>query len=285
MNNFDCVIIGYGPCGISCGIYLKRYGYNPVIIGKDYGALEKAHMIENLYGAEKLSGIELAKKGIEQAKEFNIPVITDEVLDIEIDQNLEFNVKCKNEEYHSKTVMLALGKSRNKFYLAKDFEGKGVSYCATCDGFFYRKKKVGIIGNGLFMAHELDVLAKMIPDITVFTNGLKLEVEIPDGVKLNTSKIKEFYGNEKLEGVVLDNESKVEIDGMFIALGSQSGFSLASHLGIELDGTDIVVDKDCKTNIDGVYAGGDVIGGLLQVSKAISDGAIAATAISKYLKK
>ncbi|MBQ9520692.1 MAG: FAD-dependent oxidoreductase [Acholeplasmatales bacterium] len=279
----DVVIIGYGPAGISAGIYLKRYGFDPIIIGKDNGALEDAHMIENLYGSENMSGHDLAIYGQNQAKKFGIELITDEVINIE-NMYEYYTVECKNHKFDTKVILLALGKSRNKFHLASKYEGVGVSYCATCDGFFYRKKRIGLVGNGLFMAHELDVLSKMSEDITVFTNGDKLEVEIPSNVKVVEEKIVEFYGDGKLEGVKTKS-TDTKLDGCFIALGSQSGFSLASHLGIELKNTDIVVDENFMTNVSGIYAAGDVIGGLLQVSKAISDGAMAATSISKYLKK
>lgn len=279
----DVVIVGYGPAGISAGIYLKRYGFDPIIIGKDNGALEDAHMIENLYGSENMSGHDLAVYGQNQAKKFGIELITDEVINIE-NMYEYYTVECKNHKFDTKVILLALGKSRNKFHLASKYEGVGVSYCATCDGFFYRKKRIGLVGNGLFMAHELDVLSKMSEDITVFTNGDKLEVELPSNVKVVEEKIVEFYGDGKLEGVKTKS-TDTKLDGCFIALGSQSGFSLASHLGIELKNTDIVVDENFMTNVSGIYAAGDVIGGLLQVSKAISDGAMAATSISKYLKK
>lgn len=281
MNKYDCIIVGYGPCGVSCAVYLKRYGFNPLIIGKDYGALQKAHIIENYYGINAISGVELAKAGINQAKALGIDVVTDEVL--EIDPFDGYKVICKNNTYEANSVMLAVGSNRNKFSKASKFEGNGVSYCATCDGFFYRKKKVGIVGNSSYMLHELEVLKNMIPDITLFTNGLPLEVEVED-VKIVNDKITELLGNEHLTDVAC-GDTKYPIDGLFIALGSASGFSIAKHIGLALDGNNIKVDSEMKTNIPGIYAGGDAIGGLLQVSKAISDGAIAATSISKFLKK
>lgn len=283
MNNklYDCIIVGYGPCGISCAIYLKRYGFNPLVIGKDYGALEKAHSIENYYGINSISGIELAKSGISQAKALDIDVVTDEVL--EINPFDGYKVICKNNVYNAKSIMLAVGANRNKFNLASKFEGNGVSYCATCDGFFYRKKKVGIVGNSSYMLHELEVLKNMIPNITLFTNGLELDVDAKD-VTIVNDKITALDGDDHLTHVLCGND-KYEIDGLFIALGSASGFSIAKHIGLALDNNSIKVDSEMKTNIPGIFAGGDAVGGLLQVSKAISDGAIAASSISKFLKK
>lgn len=276
---YDVIIIGQGPAGISCAIYLKRYNLNPLIIAKDYGALEVNSTIENYYGIKSIDGQELIKNGIEQAKELGIEIINEEVLSIESYPSLE--VVTKNNKYQSKALFLATGKSRNKVFIKgfKELEGKGISYCATCDGFFYRKKKIGIMGSGDYMLSELDVLRNFSDDITIFSNdkieGLKERVV--------SDKIIEFYGEDKLEGVKTFNND-YKLDAMFVALGSQNGFSFAKHLGILLDDNNNIITKDYMTNIEGIFAGGDVIGGLLQIVKAANDGANAATQIKKYLE-
>lgn len=279
---YDAIVVGCGPAGISTAIYLKRYGYNVLVVGKDGGALEKAHLIENYYGISSISGLDLIKTGIKQAQDLGVEVLKEEVLNIE--KYSSFIVQTNKSSYEAKTVMLALGASRNKFNLGTSFEGKGVSYCTTCDGFFYRKKKVGILGSGQYMRHELSVLENMCGDITVFTNGEVLDFEPSQHIKVNTDKIVKLSGEDSLEKVHTTS-GEVLIDGLFIALGSASGFTLAKHMGIVMDNNHIVVDDSMMTNIDGLFAGGDVVGGLLQVSKAVSDGAIAAGSISKYLKK
>lgn len=276
---YDSIIIGKGPAGISCAIYLKRYGYNPLVIGKDGGALEKAHLIENYYGIESISGHDLIESGINQAKRLGIDVLTEEVLDISFYDNL--TVTTKDNIYQAKTVVLALGASRNRYALADKYEG--VSYCATCDGFFYRKKRLALIGNTSYMKHELEVLKNITNDITVFTDGLDLEVELDPSVKVITEKIVKINGDEKISSIVTTNH-EIFIDGAFIAKGNASGFTIAKHLGIALDNNSIVVDKAFMTNIPGIFACGDIIGGLLQVSKAIADGANCATGINKFLK-
>lgn len=281
MNNYDVIIIGKGPCGISCAIYLKRYGYNPLVIGKDFGALEKAHNIENYYGINSISGLDLGNYGVNQAKNLGIDVITDEVLDIEILDG--YSVVCKNNTYYTKAIMLALGASRNRLALADKFEGIGVSYCATCDGFFYRKKKTAIVGSGEYMLHELEVLKRIIPDLTILTNGEDLSYNNID-IPVIKDKIVSFNGSEHLESITTENDTYL-FDGCFIAIGSQGGFSIAKHLGIALDNDSIIVDENMMTNIPGIFAGGDVVKGLRQIAKAVSDGALAATQISKYLKK
>ena len=274
---YDTIIIGQGPAGISCAIYLKRYNLKPLVIAKDYGALESDTLIENYYGIESIKGHELISKGIEQAKKLGINVINEEVLSIENYEN--FEVITKNNKYQARTIFLATGKSRQKVFAKgfKEYEGKGLSYWATCDGFFYRKKKIGIMGSGDYMLNELEILKNFTDDILIFSDDeLKLDNVIRE-------KVIEFYGDDTLKGVKTSN-GQYELDAMFIALGSQNGFSFAKHLGIILDGNNnIEVNKDYMTNLDGVFAGGDVIGGLLQISKAISDGANAATSIKKYL--
>ena len=276
---YDVVVIGQGPAGISCAIYLKRFNLNPLVIAKDYGTLSINTKIENYYGIESIDGKELIQKGIDQAKSLGIEVINEEVLDIETYPSLE--VITKNNRYQAKSIFLALGKSKEKAFIKglKDYEGKGVSYCATCDGFFYRKKKIGIIGSDDYMLKELDVLKNFSNDIYVFSDK-ELDIE---GVNVINEKIIEVYGNDYLEGVKTINDD-YKIDGLFVALGSQNGFSFAKHLGIMLDENNNIVVNNYMTNIDGIFAGGDVIGGLLQIVKAASDGANAAIEIKKYLK-
>lgn len=276
---YDVIIIGSGPCGISTAIYLKRYGYNPIIIAKDNGALERASLIENYYGINFISGHDLALSGINQAKNLQIPIMREEVIDVSIENN--FVVKTSNNSYEAKALMLAMGKSRAKNPLAQKFEGSGVSYCATCDGFFYRKKKIAIVGNGKYMLEELSVLKNLTNDILIFTDGKPLDVEVP--YKTITDKIIDFKGDDSgLKEIVTKNET-YEIDGCFMAIGSMQGFSIASHIGIATNNENILVNSDYMTNIKGIFAGGDLIGGLLQVSKAVSDGANAALGIKKYL--
>ena len=281
MNKYDCVVIGCGPCGITTAIYLKRYGYFPIVVAKDLGALDKAHLIENYYGIDSITGHDLALSGIKQAEKLDIEVVFDEIVDISFGEG--FEVVGKNNTYKGRTVMLALGTNRNKFSLADKYEGMGVSYCATCDGFFFRKKKVGIVGSGEYMLHELNVLKNMISDLTVFTNGEALSVDVKD-VPVVYDKIISLNGTDHLESITTANNT-YDIYGLFIATGSQSGFSFAKHLGLGLNGNSLIVNDSFMTNVSGIFAGGDTTGGLLQVSKSISDGANAALGISKYLKR
>ena len=276
---YDVIVIGQGPAGISCAIYLKRYNINPLVIAKDLGTLEIDTTIENYYGIQSIKGRDLINNGIKQAKDLGIDIIKEEVLDISSYPSLE--VITKNNKYETKSIFLALGKSKEKVYIKglKEFEGKGVSYCATCDGFFYRNKKIGIIGSGDYMLLELEVLKNLSKDIYVFSDK-KIDIE---GVNVINEEILEVYGEEVLKGLKT-TENDYKLDALFVALGSQTGLTFAKHLGLFLDDKNNIVVNNYMTNIDGIFAGGDVIGGLPQIVKAVSDGAHAALEIKKYLK-
>lgn len=278
---YDTIVIGNGPAGISGAIYLKRFNYNVLVIGKDLGALEGDHYIDNYYGLKHIKGSDLINSGIEQARDLGIDVLKDEVVAIEYGAN-GFVVKTINSTYETKTVFLTAGKPRTKLLIGslKEYEGKGISYCAICDGFFFRNKKIGIVGNSYYMKNELEVLKKFSSDITVFTNGLDTDVLDTKVVK---DKLVTFTGDEnKLTGLDTPN-AHYDLDACFIAIGSANATSFAKHLGLQIDEKDNIVVNNFMTNIPGIFAGGDIIGGLAQVSKAVCDGALASLEIKKYL--
>ncbi len=277
------IIIGNGPAGISAAIYLKRQNIDPLVIGKDLGALEGYESeIENYYGfAKPIYGKDLIRNGIEQARHLGIEVITDSVISV---KPLEegFHVITPHGQYETRVVLLATGKTRRTLHRTgfSKFKGKGISMCATCDGYFYRRKKVAIIGCGPYMMHELEYLKKISSDVTIFTDGnpLKYEVDIP----VVTDKIIEFMGDEKLSAIKTENQT-YPIDGAFIALGIPSSVEFASQLGVIIEKNNLKVDDNYMTNVPGLFAAGDVIGGKLQIVKAVYDGMNAADAIYQYL--
>ncbi|MFI3252222.1 MAG: NAD(P)/FAD-dependent oxidoreductase [bacterium] len=279
---YDTVIIGLGPAAISAAIYLKRFNFNVLLVGKRNSNLSYAKSIDNYYGVLPVSGKELFEIGIKQAEDLNIEIIEETILGIE---NMgHYVVKTKENEYEGKTVFIATGAAKAKLpglNYAK-YEQNGLSYCAICDSFFYRNKKIALIGTTEYMASELEVLQRVTNNITVFTNNKPLEVEV--NVEVNTNKIKEFIGDEYLTGIKTENE-EILFDGVFVAVGDASSFDFAQHLGIMLDEKNkIIVNKDNMTNIKGVYAGGDNTGEPLQIAKAVYEGMNAAFAIKEQLK-
>ena len=278
----DILIVGSGPAGVSAAVYLKRFNLDVTVINKGETALTTAHQIDNYYGNYGISGDDLYQKGIEQLTSLGINVINETVVSIEYYGH--FVVTTDKQIYECKKLILATGKARNKLKVrnAKDYEGKGLSYCATCDGFFYRGKKIGIIGNGSSMLHELSFLKNMTNDITIFTDGLNLEI---NEFKVVKEKIASLYGDEYLEGLITEN-NKYELDGLFVAIGDASTFDFIKHLGIATDSkNNIIVDSQYQTNIKNLYAIGDAIGGVLQIAKAVYDGMMVAYSIYDERKK
>lgn len=278
----DILIIGSGPAGVSAAVYLKRFNLDVTVINKGQSTLSSAHQIDNYYGFSGISGEELYKNGLEQLASLNINVIDETVVSIEYYNH--FVVTTDKNVYECKKLILATGKARNKLKVknAKDFEMRGLSYCATCDGFFYRGKKVGIIGSGSNMLHELSFLKNMTQDITVFTDGE--EVDVP-GVKVVKDKIISLFGNEYLEGLSTATDS-YELDGLFVAIGDASTFDFIKHLGIATDDkNNIIIDSNYQTNIKNLYAIGDATGGILQIAKAVYEGMMVAYSIYNEGKK
>ena len=284
---YDCIIIGKGPAGISAAIYISRSNLKTLVIGKENTALNRAKSIENYYGFEdSISGEELFKNGINQAKKQNIEMKNDEVIDIEYG-NGTYIVKTVNSEYETRTIVLATGKSRKTSNIEGEttFEGKGISYCAICDGFFFKGKNVAVIGNGEYALHEAEVLKNVTDKVTIFTNGSKL----PENRSLSIQNIIEgridaIKGNTKVEEILLEDKRIIPVDGIFIAQGIASSADFAKKLGILLKDNDIIVNENMETNVPGIYAAGDCTGGLLQICKAVYEGAKCGLSIAKKIK-
>lgn len=283
---YDTIIIGKGPAGISASLYAVRAGFSVLVIGMGHGALEKADKIDNYYGfPEPIGGLELVDRGIAQATRLGVEIRQEEV--IEIGQEETYLVKTASGSYQGKTLLLATGKSR--FHLKvpgfEAFRGKGISFCATCDGFFYRKKRLAVIGNGDYAVNELHELRAFTDDITLFTNGLSVSSsQFPPDITVISEKILSFTGDERLSGITTTDGIVHPFDGVFVALGTAGAADFAAKIGVEVNGSDIVVDSDFMTNIPGLFAAGDCVGGFLQIAKAVSDGALAAKAIIGYIK-
>lgn len=279
------VIIGYGPAGITAAIYLKRNNIDALVIGKDLGALDGyTDLVENYYGfAEPIQGKDLIEHGVSQAKRLGIDVITDSVISLkEVDGG--FQVGTAKHKYTSKTVLLATGKTRttiNKPGFIK-YRGKGISMCANCDGYFYRRKKIALVGCGAYMMHELEYLNRMSTDVTIFTDGHPLDENVSNPV-IN-EPIVSFLGTDKVTHIQTTS-STYPVDGVFIALGTPSSIEFASQLGVIVEKNSLVVDDNYETNVPGLFAAGDIIGGKLQIAKAVYDGMLAADSIYKYLNK
>jgi len=284
---YDVIIIGKGPAGISASLYAKRAGLSVLIIGKDLGALEKAKEVENYYGITA-SGKKIAEVGIKQAEKLQIPIKTEEVVSIIYDE--KFTIETNQNKYESKTVLLATGTNRiqPKIKGIKEFEGKGISYCAVCDGFLYRSQDVAVLGSGEYAIHEAQELANVAKSVTILTNGklnIKLQENLKDKITINEKQIKEFIGDKIIRKVKFTDDTELQIRGIFVAEGVATSIDFARKLGARIAQNRIVVDSKMETNIPGLYAAGDCTGGLLQISTAVAEGAIAGTEIIKFIRE
>lgn len=284
---FDVIIIGGGPAGISASLYTKRGNKKTLVINSESSTLQEVHKIENYYGFENgISGKELYDIGIKQAKNLGIEVKQEEVLSVKINEK-GFEVITNKDTYESETVIIAVGNKKNKVKIKgiKDLEGKGVSYCAICDGFFYRDKEVAVIGSGNYAISETNDLINIAKKVTILTNGEKAPEFRADNVEINSKPIEEIEGKEKVEKVVFNDRTSINADGIFVAQGTAGGFELAKKLGLLIKDNHIIVNENMETNIKGVYACGDCTGGLMQVSKSVYQGTVAGLEVIKFLNK
>lgn len=279
---YDVIVIGSGPAGITAAIYAKRRNLSILVISKGNGTLQKAEKIDNYYGFENgISGKELYVNGIKQAKNLGIDFIEDEVINIEYIN--QFTIETVNSKYEAKAVILATGVSRNVPNIKgiKEFEGKGVSYCAVCDSFFYKGKDVAVLGDGNYAIHEFETLKPIASSVTILTNGNTMIENRDSSIEVNSKKIREFRGDTKLEEVEFEDNTIQNLNGVFIAMGTASSSDLARKIGARIENNNIIVNENMETTVPGLFACGDCTGGLLQISKAVYEGAKAGLAVLK----
>ena len=296
---YDIIIIGAGPAGISASLYAKRAGMNVLVLYHGTSELEKAHKIDNYYGfADGISGKELFDNGIKQAQNLGVEVLEKEITNIEMNMNANvseneeqqviYNVKAIDQTFEAKAVIIATGnkKVRPNIPGIVEFEGKGISYCAICDGFFYRNKNVAVIGNGDYAISEAEDLKNIAAKVTILTNSE--EAPSTSEFEIETRRITEIKGENKVQEVVFEDGDSLELDGLFIAIGIAGGQDFAKKIGVMIENDKIVVNENMETNVEGIYACGNLTGGLLQVNKAVYEGAkagLSAVSFVRNLKK
>lgn len=280
---YDVIIIGAGPAGISASLYAKRSNLKVLVLYYGKSNLEMTEKIDNYYGFKNgINGEQLYNNGIEQAKELGIEVKEEEVFGI---QNLGkiFEVRTQNENIKAKSIIIATGnkKIRPNIQGIDEFEGKGISYCAICDGFFYKNKNIAVIGNGEFAISEAMELANIVKKITILTNGL----DAPETkFEINSKKIKAIIGEKNVKSIEFEDGTSMEIDGIFVALGEAGATDFAKTLGIIQQENNIKVNEKMETNVKGIFACGNATGGLLQVCKAVYEGAEAGISATNYIR-
>lgn len=292
---YDVIIIGMGIGGITAGIYGKRAGLNVLMFEKSApgGMLQKIDKIQNYPGFSEISGPDLALNLFNQVKKVGVPFKFEEVIDVEITEEYK-KVITKNGTYEAKNVIVATGRTPKYLGLdnEKDYLGRGLSTCASCDGNFYKGEDVAVVGSGNSALQESLYLANIVNKVYLLHRGVNFKgddalvervrntqnIEIVDGV--NIKKINEVEG--KIESVTLDNEKTINVKGVFIYIGYKPDTEMFKKLDITNINGDIIVSENFETEIDGLYAIGDCAKkGVYQLVTAASDGCIAVSDIEK----
>lgn len=301
---YDLIIIGCGPAGYAAAIYAARYKLKTIVIGAaSGGAMSEAHLVENWPGVKSITGAELTENFEKHVQYFNVPIEKEYVREV-IKDNKIFITKTENgKHFESKAVIVAAGTKKRKLGIPgeQELKGKGVSYCATCDAFFFKNKKVAVIGGSDSAGTAALLLADHADKVYIIYHREPLRCEDITFERIkNNSKIEIIYntsitkinGEQKVESVELNSEfngeRNLKVDGVFVEIGATPSADLARNLGVELDNLErIKINLDCSTNIDGIFAAGDVTVGLYdlkQIITAAASGAIAATSVNKFVK-
>jgi thioredoxin reductase (NADPH) len=289
--DYDLIIIGGGPAGLSAAIYGVRGGLKTAVITKEYGGrILWAHKIDNYLGVASVSGEEFMKKAVNHAKSMGVELVEDEVMGCGDEDELFIVKTAKGKKHRAHALIIATG-IQDKFLKVpgeKELIGKGVSYCATCDGFFFKDQKVVVIGEGNAAAHAATFLKNIASDVKVIAEKMSAEKNLVDelkkiGVEIIKGKVEKIEGKDEVTAVIVDGK-KIPTSGVFIELGATSTIDLAAKLGFNMkDERFIEVDNKQQTSVPGIFAAGDVTGGLLQIVTAASQGAVAALSAHNFI--
>jgi len=291
---YDVVIIGAGPAGLQAAINAVRKKATVLVLGRpERSSLYKAH-IENYLCVEGIrQGADLLAVGIEQIKRFGAEYSPEDVLHIE-HASESFAVRLESgKAIKARSLIFATGTSRKKLKVKgeKELSGKGVSYCVDCDANFYRNAKVVVVGNESAAVDGALTLLGYASEVHLVTKELGVSEELQNkitesGVIIHRDTwVEEILGENGVEGILLENGTRLEVEGIFIELGAKGALELATIVGVQLDSetfTHIDCNKKQQTNIPGVYAAGDIAGHPYQMAKAVGEGCVAGWEAANY---
>ncbi len=291
----DIIIIGAGPAGMTSAIYAKRAGYNPLVLEKNTygGQIINSSEVANYPGIKKIDGYTFATKIYEQLKELEIEIKHEEVINIKKNDKT-INVITNKNEYECKSVIIATGLTKRKLNIENEEKliGKGISYCATCDGAFFKENDVAVVGGGNTALEDAIFLSNYCKHVYLInrTENFKAEKSLLDSFKqknnteiITSANVKKLVGKEKLEKIELDNGKILNISGLFIAIGQIPNCNFDV---VEKENGFIKSNEECTTNIPGIFVAGDIRNkSVRQIVTSVSDGAVAAINAVKYIEK
>jgi len=305
-GEYDVVIVGAGPAGLSAALYSARYGLKTVIVSKTLGgSVNEAPLVDDYLGLPDTPGSKLVEKFVNHVKKYGVPIIIDEVIDVKREQD-KWRVETRGHKvFKGYVVILAMGSEKRKLNVPgeKEFTGRGVSYCATCDGPLFREKNVMVVGGGnsaLSSALYLATIASKVilvhrrREFRAFKHYVQQVEKNPKISIMLNHVVKEIVGDDRVRRVVLiDNETgvekTVEVDGVFIEIGSEPPKEFFKKMGVEVDEEGFAkINVDQSTNLPGIYVAGDSAGGpckyrFEQIITAAAEGAKAVDAAYKYI--
>lgn len=299
---YDVIIIGGGPAGMTAAIYAAKREMKTLLIEKGPfgGYMLLTNKIENYPGFLKISGSELSERMEEQVRSLNVDIVSAEATKLHLEGNVK-KVDTTEGTYEGKAIILAVGGGHKKLEVKgeKEYTGRGVSYCSTCDAPFYKGKTVAVVGGGNSAISDALYLSDVAKKVYLIHRRDSLRAEESrqaelrkKGVEilLNTA-IDEIIGDKFVNAVQIRNLTdntvrRIQLDGVFISIGTIPHSELAKEAGVKLDEKSFIkVDRNQETNVEGVFAAGDVTGGVLQISTAVGEGCVAALSAYKYVKK
>ncbi len=293
---YDCIIIGSGPAGLSAAMNLKIHKKNFLWFGNEKlsDKVEKAERVDNYPGLPAIGGKELQKAFLEHKAQMELE-ITDKLVSAIYNMGGYYNVMAENEFYETQTILLATGVvAANQYKGEAEFVGRGVSYCATCDGNLYKGKNIAVISTSKRFEHEVKFLAELAQKVYLFpfykdceVEGANIEKvtkapkEIVGGFRVEKILLAQPAGASEVEGSVEAGDPELPVDGLFIMRSSIAPTTLLA--GLELEDGHVGVNRRQETNLPGVYAAGDCTGKPYQYAKAVGEGNVAAHSIIEYL--
>ncbi len=294
-ENYDVIILGTGPAGLQAAIHAARKKVSVLVLGKETrSSVYHAH-VENFCCIFNITGEEILKTGRQQAVNFGAELLEEDVLNI-LPEGPYFKVISESgTELLCTSLIVATGTTRNKLGVSgeKEFLGSGVSYCVECDANFFKDEDVAVVGGasaavgGALTLLDYAKSVRLVCEKLDVTDMLAAELKKSNVIIHENEKVKEIYGDTRVKEVVLTDNSRIPVTGVFIELGARGVMELAAHLGIQFDDEMKYIDtnKKMETNVPGVYAAGDICGPPWQMAKAVGEGCIAGLAAAGYVKR
>ena len=294
-KEYDVIILGTGPAGLQAAIHAARKKVSVLVLGKETrSSVYHAH-VENFCCIFNISGEEILKTGRQQAVNFGAELLEEDVLNI-LPEGPHFKIISEGgTEFLCKSLIVATGTTRNKLGVSgeKKFLGSGVSYCVECDANFFKDEDVAVVGGasaavgGALTLLEYARRVHLICDQLDVADTLAAELKQSNVIIYENEKVKEIAGDDRVKEIVLADQSRIPVTGVFIELGARGVMELAAHLGIQFDDEMKYIDtnKKMETNVPGVFAAGDICGPPWQMAKAVGEGCVAGLAAAGYVKR